>query len=90
MYNMKDEELLKKKKKKPLVKTGPYAKFLILKYSRCSAEKHSTKHISINIELTITYTFLQVKVTGETVLKYDSSSKGNNKGYSSSTTNYLC
>lgn len=79
------------KKKNPLLKTGPYAKFLILKCTHCSVEKHNTKHISINIELTITYTFLQIIVHGKTVLQRGFSSKGNNKpGYSSSTAKYLC
>lgn len=80
----------KKKKNNPRFKTGPYAKFLILKYSHSSVEKHSTKSMPINIELTITFTFLQISVLGETVLKYGFLSKGNNKsGYSSSSTEYL-
>lgn len=79
MYDIKDEELLQKKK--TLLKTGLYAKFLILKYSHCSIEKHSTiaKHMPINIELTIIYTFLQIIVLGEIFLKYGFSSKENNK-----------
>lgn len=61
-------------KKPPLLKTGPYANFLMEKYTHCSVEKHSTKHIPVNVELTITNTFLQVIVHGETVLKYGFSS----------------
>lgn len=72
------------------MKTAPYAKFLILKYSHCIVEKHCTKHMPINIELTIIYTFLQIIVLGETFLKYAFPSKENNKPeYSSSTTEYL-
>lgn len=65
----------KKKKKKHLqLKTAPYVKILILKYSHCAVEKHSPKHMLINIEPTIIYTFLQIIVLGEAVLKYGFSS----------------